>query len=571
MRPPGIPNRKWIVTPRMFENGLHDHFVHLPPVMLQVLHNRGFQTIASIELFMEKRYERSRDPFSLAGMEVAVNRLKHAIQNGNKIAIYGDYDCDGVTATVLLVEALRRLGMSKEQVIPYIPARNEGYGLNTKALAELRGKGVELVITVDCGVRSVDHVAYANEIGLDMIITDHHDLPPGKLPDALAVINPKRLDSLYPERRLAGVGIAYKLVEALAEALPERARSLDLKIFLDLVAIGTVADLAPLRGENRYLVSKGLEVLNNLRRPGVSSLCQIAGIDRGNVTAEAIGFRLGPRLNAAGRLAHAYLAARLLATEDVFQAQQLAEELNTINRKRQQLTDRLAEKALSEMSDEGNVTIAVDPEFESGIVGLVASKLVEARYRPAIVLEQGPESSHGSCRSIPEVHINDALNEVAYLLEKHGGHAQAAGLTIQNERLPEFKQRIEEVISDQIGDKELVPALEIDAEITPDDVSWELYRCLDAMEPTGEGNRPPLFIIRNVPVIQHRAVGSDSKHLQVSIPKGERVQLKGIAFGQGAWANQMPDRIDLVAAVGTNTWNGETTLQLMIQDIRAAN
>jgi single-stranded-DNA-specific exonuclease len=461
-------------------------------------------------------------------------------------------------------------------VQPYIPDRvDEGYGLNMEALTFLKEeKEAGLVISVDCGIRSVAEVEHANRIGLDMIITDHHSLGP-ILPPAAAIINPKRPSSPYPETMLAGVGIAYKLAQALAQTMPDRV-SFNETDLLDLVAVGTVADLAPLLGENRQLVINGLAVLNKARRPGIASLIRVAKLRTGSLTAESIGFGLGPRINAAGRIDHAYSAARLLASNNTLVADQLAQKLDTLNRQRQQLTADLSAQAEAMVEDpEVPILIAGADNFMSGVVGLVASRLAEKHYRPAIILEKGEEESRASCRSIPEFHITDALDEVADLLVRHGGHAQAAGFTILNENLPEFVERMTAIAAAKLDGLDLQPTLTIDMELDLESIDWALQETLAQLEPTGYANATPVFLSRGVEVTSHRVVGSDGSHLQLKLNSGTAGgyayrELGAIAFRQGAWVNSLPQYIDVVYTIGVNEWNGRRSLQLMVQDIRPA-
>lgn len=533
--------------------------------MLQILYNRKLTDEARIQAFLEGRYTETDDPFLLPDMEAAVARIEQAIERDERIVVYGDFDADGVTSTVLLVEALRGLGMRRDQAQPYIPDRvDEGYGLNSAALRKLREKGADLVISVDCGIRALQEVAVAREIGLDMIITDHHSLG-RQLPDALAVINPKHPESAYPEKMLAGVGIAFKLAQALRRAMPQRAR-FEEEALLDLVALGTVADLAPLQAENRRLVIEGLEVINSGRRPGIAALAQVARLKPGSITAEHIGFGLGPRINAAGRLAHAYDAAKLLASNNMMMAGRYAQELNALNYERRKLTKKLSEQAEEQVSDDAPILIAAHPDFISGIVGLVASRLAEKHYRPAIVMEKGEEESRGSCRSIPEFHITEALDEVAEVLERHGGHSQAAGFTVRNENLPAFEERLTEVAAERLDGLDLRPTIEIDAELDLQDIDWALLGNLEKLEPTGEANATPVFVSRDVQVYSHRAVG-DGSHLKLDVGDGRR-KFGCIAFRQGAWAPILPERVDLVYTLGINEWNGRRDIQLVVKDIR---
>lgn len=559
----------WQVAPKVPAH-VHQQLGHIHPVMLQVLYNRGIIKPGDIQAFLEGHYLESTDPFLLPDMDKAVARIEQAIDQEETIIVYGDFDADGVTSTVLLTQALRGLGVDRNLVRPYIPDRvDEGYGLNVEALTDLKAKGADLVITVDCGIRSVFEVEHANNIGLDMIITDHHSLGP-VMPEGTAVINPKRPDSAYPEDMLAGVGIAYKLAQALKLSRPDRAVFQESDL-LDLVAIGTVADLAPLLKENRKLVIDGLQSLNNSKRAGIAAIARTARLTPGSLTAESIAFGIGPRINAAGRLAHAYSAARLLAASSTNDANFYAEELDRLNRKRQQLTAELSTLAESMVSADAPILIAADSSFVSGVVGLVASRLAEKHYRPAIVMERGEEESRGSCRSIDKFHITEALDEVADLLVRHGGHAQAAGFTVRNDNLPEFLSRITAIAERKLRDMELVPSLTVDAEIELDDVDWALFEHLQQLEPTGAANPQPTFLSRGVEVVHHRGVGQDGSHLQLTLAADSATgyrEIGAIAFRQGEWANRLPQTIDLVYSIGVNEWRGNKNLQLMVQDIR---
>jgi len=572
IRPESIRKNRWKIAPAL-EPSAKEQFAQFHPILSQILFNRGLTNPAQIQAFLEGHYLENNDPFLLADMDLAVSRISKAISNDEMIVIYGDFDADGVTATVLLTEALRGLGLERSKVRPYIPDRvDEGYGLNTGAIERINDFGASLIITVDCGIRSIAEVAYANELGLDVIITDHHSLG-SKLPPAQAIINPKRDDSAYPDRMLAGVGIAFKLAQALYQALPERAK-INLDSLLDLVAVGTVADLAPLNAENRQLVTAGLQVLNQLQRPGLSALAAVSGLKSGAITAESIGFSIGPRINAAGRLDHAYSAARLLAVTNDYSARQLADELNSLNRKRQQLTAELGELAEEMIDSRDQIIIAYDERFQSGLVGLVASRLAERNYRPAIIIEKGSDMSRGSCRSIPEFNITEALDQVTDLLVRYGGHAQAAGFTVKNENLELFASRMRDIAFQALSEQELVPSIEIDAEIEIADIDWALYENLALLEPTGQGNPTPVFLSRNVEVIYKRAVGQDGSHLQLRLVDSnggyKEQSIPAIAFRQGDWETTLPSHVDIVYSISLNEWNGRRNLQLVIKDMRPA-
>jgi len=539
------------------------------PVLLQVLFNRGLVRAGDISSFLNQQYHENRDPFQLADMDKAIDRIRKAIETDEMIVVYGDFDADGVTATVLLVEALRGLGLPKRQVVPYIPDRvDEGYGLNLMALEGIRERGVSLVISVDCGIRSRVEASHAQDIGLDLIITDHHNLG-SELPAAHAIVNPLRPESAYPEKRLAGVGISFKVAQALRASFPDRAKFED-EDLLDLVAVGTVADLVPLLGENRVLVAEGLKAINKNQRPGIEALLRIANMKAGNITAESIAFGLGPRINAAGRLSHAYDAARLLSAVDSQSAKEYARNLDRLNRERQQITAELCQKAESLIDTEDTVLFAVDAEFISGVVGLVASRLADQHYRPAIVLEKGEEESRGSCRSITGFHITEALDELAELLVRHGGHAKAAGFTIRNENLEEFHQRINEIASVKLDEQDLTPSIQVDADVELADVDWALHDTLAELEPTGIENPRPLLVSRNVRVMSHQAVGSDRSHLKMMVGDSY-TRHSCIAFRQGAWESALPEYIDLVYSLGVNEWRGKRDIQLQVKDIREAS
>ncbi|MCB8944716.1 MAG: single-stranded-DNA-specific exonuclease RecJ [Ardenticatenaceae bacterium] len=571
-RPAGLRLNQWHVAP-VVPAAIRQELPTLPPVLLQLLYNRGLTRPGEIQAFLDGRYLLSTDPFLLPDMDKAVARIEQAIRNEERVIVYGDFDADGVTSTVLLTEALRGFGLSREQAQPYIPDRiDEGYGLNEEALTKLKEeKGADLVISVDCGIRSVREVAHACAIGLDMIVTDHHTIGP-ELPPAIAVVNPKRPDSAYPDAMLAGVGIAYKVAQALYQTMPQRAH-FELESLLDLVAIGTVADLAPLLKENRQLVIEGLKVLNTARRPGVAALAKVARVSAGNMTAETIGFGLGPRINAAGRLRHAYMAAKLLTTQSQAVADQLARDLDEVNRERQSLTSSLTAKAEEMVDAEALIQIAAGKDFAPGVVGLVASRLAEKNYRPAIVFEQGEAESRASCRSIPEFHITEALDETADLLVRYGGHAQAAGLTIRNENMEAFIAQMTTIAEAQLGELALQPKISVDAEIDLEAVDWALYENLAQLEPTGYANATPVFVSRGVKALFPRAVGQNGAHLQLRLasPYNEsHDNLGAIAFRQGEWANCLPEYVDVVYTIGVNEWRGRRDLQLMVQDLRPA-
>jgi len=574
--------KEWIVYPQAPDS----HFArlsHVAPLLVQLLWNRGITEPAAVEAFLSGE-TRPDDPFRIKGMNEAVTRIRRAIRQGERMVVYGDFDADGVTSTALLVQTLSALGGF---VRPYIPHRvDEGYGLNINALAELAREGQQLIITVDCGIRSVEEVAFANRQGLDVIVTDHHSIGP-QLPPALAVINPKRPDCPYPFKGLAGVGLAYKLAQALLrthDKTPIRnGFVVDLQEgdLLDLVALGTVADLAPLLDENRTLVQRGLARLNRTQRPGLQAMMGAAGVAPGQVTSTTIGFALGPRLNAAGRLDSAMLSYELLATDDVFKSSQLAGQLNALNARRQQVTAEAFEQAQAQIeADEAEsfLHVAASEHFLAGIVGLVAGRLVEQYHRPTIVMELGPQQSRGSARSIAQFDITAALDRCAQegLLVRHGGHAAAAGLTVENGKLKTLTSRLREIAAEELADKDLRPSLVIDAEVPLGPMDFAKLGQLQEMEPTGYANPQPRLLSRRVLVRDTRKVGADGAHLKMTVSDpaaGSRanVTFDAIAFRQGHWHGRLPAHVDLVYTMEENIWNGTRRLQLVVEDVRAAS
>lgn len=537
-----------------------------PPLFRKILFNRGYSTLESAQNFLEVQSPKGTDPFNLKSMQEAVDRLCFAVKNKELIAIYGDYDADGVTATALLVKAISSLGA---QVREYIPNRfEEGYGVNKDALTFLHEAGVKLVITVDCGMRSVEETKHANHLGLDMIITDHHD-PGDEIPQALAIINPKQPGDTYPYKDLAGVGLAYKLASALYSSLSIQIE--DIETYLDLVAIGTVVDMAPVTGENRYLVRKGLLRMRQPERQGIKALAGVSGIRLERVQATDLGYGIGPRLNAAGRVDSALSAYRLLSSDDPHETGILAQELDDQNRARQKITQDIQEIAESiAFLDDPNAQLifAAHPDFNSGVVGLAASRLCERYYRPAIVAQIGPEMTVASCRSIPEFHITKALDECSDFMERYGGHAAAAGFTIRNENLPLLIPQLREITHRALDDLDLRPILTAEAEVTLSELKPDLLEYLDWLQPTGLGNPIPVFLTRGVQVRRYQSIGKDREHLKLTVTDGW-ITYDAIAFRQGHWASQMPATIDMMFTYELNEYNGRSMPQLNVRDLRS--
>jgi len=562
-------NKRWVIQPKITPQA-DAALEKFPPILKQILFNRGYGTDADARTFLKALPDTDTDPFQLTGMKIAVERIRGALENNEPIAIYGDYDVDGVTSTALLVQVLEAYGAN---VRGYIPNRfDEGYGLNLDALDNLKEAGVRLVITVDCGIRSPDEVLHAQTIGLDLIISDHHHPDGTNLPPALAVINPKQHNDPYPDKELAGVGIAYKIAEALYSTR-RPAGNFQLTDLLDLVALGTVADLAPLVGENRVLVRRGIRQIHETKRQGLFSLAGVANTKIDKINAGNIGFMLGPRLNASGRLESALASFELLTTSDIMRAGQLAQQLEVQNRQRQSITrsmqQRAEEIAMSE-DPEAFLLFAAHEEFNPGVVGLAASRLTETYYRPAVVAAKGPDETRGSCRSIPEFHITDALDLCKDLLVRHGGHAAAAGFTVRNESLTELVTRLKEIARDRLEGRDLRQTLTADLEVAVEELNFEVLEHLSYLEPTGYGNPEAVFVARNVKVKSSRTVGSEGRHLKLSLEDSTGAVFDCIGFRMGDRRETLPEHIDVMFTLEANEWNGRTTLQLNLKDVKAA-
>lgn len=523
--------------------------------------NRGITSQAEARRFLDGTAE--YDPMALPDAEIAVRRLRQALRDGELIAIFGDFDVDGITGTAILSDGLRCLG---GRVIPYIPDRfREGYGLNTQAIQRLHDLGAGVLVTMDCGTSNVTEIAAARSLGLDVIVVDHHTVPSQRV-DAAALINPKRPDSRYPFSELSTGGLAYKLLMALSEAC---GRSEVADSYLDLAALSTVCDMIPLVEENRAIVRRGLAQLQQSRRPGLVALCRAAGIELGRISTDTISFIIGPRLNAAGRIAHGRTSLDLLLTEDSGEAERLAATLNALNQQRQQQTEaalKLAEDLLAADDATTPLIMIGDAQIPAGIVGLVASRLAEQYYRPAIVYEEGPQQSRGSCRSIPEFDIVAALRSCDELFQKYGGHRQAAGFTAATAHLPAIKQRLREQAAAALTHVELIPVIEVDAAVPLRALRGEEIRWLGRFAPCGIGNPEPVFMSSGVTLLDCRPVGDGGKHLRMKVRDGPIVW-PAIAFRQEMGDLAPGSPIDLVYTVTPDRGGGDS-LQLQVRDFR---
>ncbi|MCS7156238.1 MAG: single-stranded-DNA-specific exonuclease RecJ [Blastocatellia bacterium] len=564
-------NCRWVW--RAYEEGVAatlSRELGLPRAIARLLSARGVTTPEAAERFLRPRLDDLHDPYCMAGMNEAVERIWRALAREEPIVIYGDYDVDGVTSVVLLQKALTWLGA---RVFSYVPERlREGYGMHAEAIEALAARGGRLLISVDCGIRAHEVVERAKALGMETIVTDHH-LPEAELPRAVAVLNPKRPDCAYPEKNLAGVGVALKLAQAL---LARSNRSAQLVHLLPLAAIGTIADVAPLVGENRTIARLGLAELRTPEQVGLRVLAEMAGLapDR-PVTSEDVAFRLAPRLNAVGRLSTAQPAIELLLTEDMETARRLAGHLNEQNARRQReeqavLAEIEAMLAEDPMLRERKVLVLAREGWHRGVLGLVASKVVERFARPAVVLALEDEWAHGSGRSIPAFHLLRGLEACADLFERYGGHAHAAGLVLRRDRLEEFRERLTAEAERVLTPLDLVPTLVLDGTLTLSDVTFEFWQHLAQLEPFGVGNPRPIFLFANVRVDGEPRVLKD-RHLKLRLRQAEKSmealwwngieRLRERAFKSPIW---------LAASIGESFYEGLLHIHLVIKDLSEA-
>lgn len=550
----GKPESRWrLRDPYARQKGI----AGFPPIVATVLAARGITTRAQADVFYKPFLAPDHDPLQLPGMREAIARVKQAIAAKETIALYGDFDVDGVTSVAELHIGLRALGAKTTN---YIPDRfSEGYGLNKDAVRALRAAGAGLLITADCGISSVEEVALANTLGLDVIILDHHTVP-DEMPAAVAAVNPKRADSPYPFTELAAVGVAFRFLQVLYEAL---GRKLDESEFIDLVALGTVVDVAPLEDENRRIVVDGLAAMQRGLRPGLEALAKVSGVEKQRFDAQTLGFTIGPRMNAAGRLKHANIALDLMLADDMFRANALAEQLDLLNRERQAMQENamaLAEELLGATDDP--LIMIGHKDISSGIVGLVAARIAEARHRPAIVFQEGPTESRASCRSIPEFDIVAAIRREKELLLRHGGHRAAAGFTVRNENIDALRERLVNTAAEMLREEQLRPVIDIDAETPMAGLTGIEIKGLMRFEPCGHGNRRPVLMSRNVQLSEAKQVGRDQTHLKVKLKEGA-ITWPGIAFRRGDMV--LSGNVDVVYTL-SREWKSER-VELELLDI----
>ncbi len=541
-------------------------------VVVQLLYNRGYMTPASIQGFLEGEDTQEHDPFLLKDMEVAVDRILHAVRKGELIGVFGDYDADGITAAALLKDALERIGA---RVVVRLPHRvTDGYGVTDAAIEALAAQGVTLLITVDCGISAVDPVALANERGMEVIVTDHHQ-PPPQLPAARAIINPWLPDCAYPFPELCGAGLAYKLACALlssAEANGSVATAGGHAELRALAALATVADVVPLRRENRAIVTAGIAALRRTAHPGLRALMQVAGVDPATVTSGSIGFALAPRLNAAGRMAHPQLAFDLLTTRDHAQAQALAAQLQQLNQQRQGETKRLlaaAHQQVAPAQAEEALLWVEGSDWPPGIIGLVAGRLAEEYGKPTLAVAVGDGEAVGSCRTIPDYDIAAALAAQGHLMRRHGGHPQAAGFAVAHEQRAALREALQADARRTLEPAKMQPRLEIDCQVSARRMDLDVLDEINVLAPFGASNPEPRFLSRGLRLNSTRTVGAD--HLRATFDVGGGA-ITGIGFhmaDRGAHQYQ-GQAVDVVYSLQENTWGGFSRLEFRLQDVQMA-
>lgn len=568
--------KRWVIPPPDFnlQKKLAKEF-EIPSITAQVLINRGLRNSTEVDLFLNGKLSQLHDPFLFIEMKSAVDRVFKALKGKEKITLYGDYDVDGSTGTALLYCVFKALEAKFDY---YVPHRvEEGYGLHKAALDALKKEGTKLLITIDNGISANAEIAYAKKIGIDVIVTDHHE-PKGDAPSCVAILDPKNHDEKYPFKGLSGAGVAFKFAHAIVrrglEVNYPPAKKIDLKEHLDLVALGTVSDVVPLVDENRIMVKHGLKKLSRTNRMGLKILKEKSGLT-GDISTGQVAFRLAPRLNAAGRMGDARNSIQLMITEDEDEALNLAHLLEESNRERQEIERKILEEAMKQVKScvdlEKDPVIVLEGEnWHSGVIGIVASRILGTYYKPTIIISLDGDTGKGSARSVKNLHILDALNDCQGMLKSYGGHRQAAGLSLAKKTVDQFRTKFAETVRSRIKPEDLIPELEIDMEVKLSEISFDLLDSLELLSPFGYENPRPILASRNLEVIRPSLVGKN--HLKLLLTDGKDT-LDAIGF-------DMADALKIIRKGGTkvdvayrpqiNTFRGNTALQLQLEDIRLA-
>lgn len=536
---------------------------NLNDLIATILVNRNITKKEDVEKFLNPTRNDFYNPFLMTDMEKAVDRILIAIKNKEKVTIYGDYDVDGITSITVLKSFLKDVGL---EVDTYIPNRiDEGYGLNKKAIEKIKENGCQLMITVDCGISGIEEVEYANSLGIETIVTDHHEVG-DVLPNALAVVDNKRKDSTYPFRELAGVGVAFKLIQAIGIKLELKEEEY-LK-YLDIVAVGTISDIVPLVDENRVITKLGLKLIRQTKNIGLKSIINSSGYSK--IDSNTISFGVAPRINACGRMGKAEEALKLLLSKNLNEAQELTRKLNDHNRERQDIEKRIFEDAIKQIEEKSlanNRTIVVAGQnWHNGVIGIVSSKITDMYFKPSILLCLEDGIGKGSGRSVPGFDLHEALTKCLDTIDKFGGHAMAVGITVKEDKIPEFKEEFEKIAIDS-HIEEIMPIINIDAKVNLSNINREMVESLKQLEPFGEGNKMPIFVFKNLRIDSIRAL-SEGKHLKMTL-KDNNTIISSIGFNIGKMAEdyKIGDRIDVVGVLEINSFNGVDNLQINIKDI----
>jgi single-stranded-DNA-specific exonuclease len=565
--------KRWIVREHDAERAASlARVLGVSPILAALLINRGYADERAARVYLSPAYDQLHEPYAMLGMKEAVARLQYAITTGERVLIYGDYDVDGTTGTAILLRALKLLNAN---VGFHVPHRfTEGYGIQQAALEKAFADGCKLVVSVDCGIRAHEPLHWSRQVGLDVIITDHH-LPDEKegAPPAFAVLNPNQVGCEYPDKNLAGVGVAFKLVHALFR---ENGREAQVPAFMKVVAIGTVADVAKLTGENRTIVAIGLRDLARVANPGLRALISVAGCGDGKgMTAYDLGFRLGPRINAAGRMDAASAVVELFDTRDSEEARRLANHLDARNEERKTVQQQIIDLAIAELGEDPKdnyVAVIAGEGWHRGVIGIAASKIAERLNRPCVVLSVDGEVAHGSGRSIEAYHLLNGLTACSDLFEKFGGHSHAAGITIKPERIAELRRRLNEHAASVLTPQDLEPLVNIDLEVPPESIAFPLARELEALEPFGAGNPRPAFMTKNLRSLSEPAVIKD-RHLKMRLAGPQNRPLEAVWWNCVESPGQTPDlrgSIELAYTLETQVWNGDYRMQLNVIDVRVS-
>ncbi|MBU0686985.1 MAG: single-stranded-DNA-specific exonuclease RecJ [Candidatus Margulisbacteria bacterium] len=563
--------KRWEILPPDFDlSSKLSKELSVSHITAQILINRGITNAEQAKNFLSPKLTTLSDPLELPQIKEAAKRLFEAKEKKEKVLVYGDYDVDGVTGTALLVSAFRFLGLDTDYYIPH--RYEEGYGMNPDAIKEIAERGVKLIVTVDCGISNVEEIALAKKLGIDVIVTDHHNIP-SELPAAVAMVNPKFLKEDHPTRYLAGVGVAFKFVWGVFKlaGIKDSAFLMDL---LDLVGLGTISDIVPLTQENRVFAVHGLSALNKKKRIGLKYLMEVAGV-KNKVSVHAVNFQISPRLNAAGRIKHAELALKLLLTTNANEAKELADKLNTTNLDRRGIGSSIQEEVFDRLTrdikPEEKIIVLEGKDWHPGVIGIVASQATERYYRPVVIISVQDGVGRGSARSIEGVNVFQILDSCRDMFVDFGGHAGAAGFEIETKKIPELKQKLIEAAGKLVKDSDLAAKIKIEAEIIPKIINLAMVRELESLDPHGEDNPKPIFISRNLKAQDWGRVGANKKHLKGRFSDGSAT-LDVIGFGMGDAASYInfDEEFDLAYNLQSNEWNGFDNVQLNLVDIRVA-